>query len=202
MEEEKSMSEKESLDLIANMIGKAKNHYSESGTSALLWGITNVVCFVLAYLLEAVHGFHFPFNPFYLMLAAAVLQVYFYRRERRINKTVSYKDEAHYFIWLAFGISLLILTIAGGFANIGYIVLPLILLLFAIPTFISGCIKKFKPLIIGGIICWILSIICFFYKENEVYLLVALGAFFAWVIPGFILRKDFLKKIANSNNGL
>lgn len=202
MEEEKSMSERESLDLIAKMIGKAKNHYTESGSSALLWGFTNVVCFVLAYMQETIGGFNFPFNPFYLMIVAAVLQVYFYRRERRINKTVSYKDEAHYFIWLAFGISLLILTIAGGFANIGYIVLPLILLLFAIPTFISGCIKKFKPLIIGGIICWILSVICFFYRGNDVFLLVALGAFFAWVIPGFILRKDFLKKIANRNNGL
>lgn len=202
MEEEKSMSERESLDLIAKMIGKAKNHYTESGSSALLWGFTNVVCFVLAYMQETISGFNFPFNPFYLMIVAAVLQVYFYRKERRINKTVSYKDEAHYFIWLAFGISLLILTIAGGFANIGYIVLPLILLLFAIPTFISGCIKKFKPLIIGGIICWILSVICFFYRGNDVFLLVALGAFFAWVIPGFILRKDFLKKIANRNNGL
>ncbi|MEO9020815.1 MAG: hypothetical protein ABI237_08900 [Ginsengibacter sp.] len=200
--EEKKLSEKESLELIANMIGKAKNHYSESGASALLWGITNVVCFILAYLQETVRGFNLPFSPFYLMIVTAILQVYFYRRERGINKTISYKDEAHYFIWLAFGISLLILTVAGGFADIGYIVLPLILLLFAIPTFISGCIKKFKPLIIGGIICWLLSIISFFYRENEVFLLVALGAFFAWVVPGIILRKRFYKNIANQHNGV
>ena len=200
--EEKPMSEKESLELITNMIGKARNHYTESGTSALLWGITNVVSFVLAYLQETVSSFNLPFSPFYLMVVTAILQVYFYRRERGLKKTISYKDEAHYFIWLAFGISLLILTVAGGFANIGYIVLPLILLLFAIPTFISGCIKKFKPMIIGGIICWILSIISFFYRENEVFLLVAIGAFFAWIIPGFILRKRFNKNIANQYNGV
>lgn len=200
--EEKELSEKESLALITNMIGKAKNHYTESGASALLWGITNVICFILAYLKETISSFNLPFSPFYLMLVTAILQIYFYRRERRLNKTISYKDEAHYFIWLAFGISLLILTVAGGLANIGYIVLPLILLLFAIPTFISGCIKKFKPMIIGGIICWILSVISFFYRENEVFLLVAIGAFFAWVIPGIILRKRFYTNIANQHNGV
>ena len=200
--EEKELSEKESLALITNMIGKAKNHYTESGASALLWGITNVICFILAYLEETISSFNLPFSPFYLMLVTAILQIYFYRRERRLNKTISYKDEAHYFIWLAFGISLLILTVAGGLANIGYIVLPLILLLFAIPTFISGCIKKFKPMIIGGIICWILSVISFFYRENEVFLLVAIGAFFAWVIPGIILRKRFYTNIANQQNGV
>lgn len=168
--EEKPLSERESLELITGMISKAKNHYTESGASALLWGITNVICFGLTYLQETIRGFTLPFDPFYLMIIAAVLQIYFYRKERRINKTVSYKDEAHYYIWLAFGISLLILTVAGGFADIGYIVLPLILLLFAIPTFISGCIKKFMPLIFGGIICWALSIICFFIgKTKSIY---------------------------------
>lgn len=200
--EEKELSEKESLELITSMIGKAKNHYTESGASALLWGITNMICFVLAYLIETIRSFNLPFSPFYLMLVTAILQVYFYRKERRLKKTVSYKDEAHYFIWLAFGISLLILTVAGGITNIGYVVLPLILLLFAIPTFISGCIKKFKPMISGGIICWVLSITSFFYRENEVFLLVAIGAFFAWVIPGIILRKRFYTNIANQQNGI
>lgn len=202
MEEEKSMSEKESLDLISSMIGKAKNHYTESGSSALLWGISNVIVFVLVYLQRTVHGFNFPFSPFYLMIIAAVLQIYFYRKERRMNKTISYKDETHYYIWLAFGISLLILTVAGGFADIGYIVLPLLLLLFAIPTFISGCIKKFTPLIFGGVVCWILSAICFFYRDTEVLLLVALGALFAWVIPGIILKRNFLKKTSMSDVGI
>ena len=202
MEEEKSMSEKESLDLISGMIGKARNHYTESGSSALLWGISNVIVFVLAYLQQTIKGFEFPFSPFYLMIIAAVLQVYFYRKERMMNKTVSYKDEAQYYIWFAFGISIMILTVAGGFADIGYIILPLLLLLFAIPTFISGCIKKFTPLVIGGIVCWVLSAICFFYRESEVFLLVAVGALFAWVIPGIILKRKFLKKMAMSNVGV
>ena len=192
--EEKVLTGKESLELITGMISKAKNHYHESGTSALLWGFANVICFMLAYFQESNIGFKIPFNPFWLMIIAAILQVYFSWKERASKRTVTFKDEAHYYIWTAFGVSILILTVAGGFAGIGYVVLPLLLLLFGIPTFISGCIKKFKPLIAGGIVCWALSIICFFFRENEVFLLVALGAFFAWVIPGFILRKNYYNK--------
>ena len=191
--EEKVLTEKESLALITGMISKAKNHYHESGSSALLWGFANVICFGLAYLQEE-NWIYLSFNPFWLMIIAIILQVYFSWKERASKRTVTFKDETHYYVWLAFGISILILTVAGGFADIGYIVLPLILLLFGIPTFISGCIKKFKPLIFGGIVCWILSAISFFFRENEVFLLVALGAFFAWVIPGFILRKNYYKK--------
>ena len=190
---EKVLTEKESLALITGMISQAKNHYHESGSTALLWGFANVTCFILAYL-QSKAWINFPFNPFWLMIIAAVIQVYFSWKKRGAERTVTFKDEAHYYVWIAFGISVLILTIAGGFADIGYIVLPLLLLLFGIPTFISGCLKKFKPLIFGGIICWILSIISFFIPGNEVFLIVALGAFCAWVIPGFILRKDYYKK--------
>jgi len=70
------------------------------------------------------------------------------------------------------------------------------------PTFISGCISKFKPFIIGGIFCWILSIVTFLYKSEESLLMVAAGAGIAWIIPGFILRTRFYKNIAKSKNGV
>ena len=195
--EEKILSEKESLALISSMISKTKNHYYESGLGALLWGFTNVICFSLAYMDATVKWFHMPFNPFYLMGITFILQVYFDRKEKRFQKVVTYKDEAHKYVWTAFGISLLILVIAGNIVKIGFVGLAFMLLLFAIPTFISGCINKFKPFIIGGIACWILSVISFFYQGYFTYLLVALGAAIAWIIPGFILRKKFYKNIAN-----
>ncbi len=196
------MSEKESLQLISNMISQAKNHYYESGLGALLWGFTNLICFVLAWLDVSLPGFHMPFNPFYLMIITFVLQFYFDRKEKKYKSAVTYKDEMHKYVWLAFGISVFILTIAGAYADIGYFVLPLLLLLFAIPTFISGCINKFSPFIIGGIICWILCIISFLYKSYNTYLLVALGAGVSWIIPGFILRARFYKNIAKRKDGL
>ncbi|MEO8108995.1 MAG: hypothetical protein ABI594_03135 [Ginsengibacter sp.] len=183
------------------MIHQAKNHYYESGLGALLWGFTNLICFSLAWLDVSVEGFHMPFNPFYLMIITFILQFYFDRKERKYKKTITFKNEACNYIWLSFGISVLILTIAGAIANIGYVVLPLLLLLFAMPTFLTGCIIKFKPFIIGGIACWILCIVSFLYQSNNTYLFVALGAGMAWIIPGIILRARFYKNIAKRKDG-
>lgn len=200
--DDKSLSEKESLQLIADMITQAKNHYYESGMGALLWGFSNLICFGLAWLDVYVTTLSLPFNPFYLMVITVLLQVYYDRRERKFRTAVTYKDEAHKYVWITFGISVLILTTAGAFANIGYFVLPLLLLLFAMPTFISGCISRFSPFIVGGIVCWILCIISFFYRSYNTYLLVALGATVAWIIPGFILRARFYSKVVKRKDGV
>jgi hypothetical protein len=198
--DDKSLSEKQSLELISTMISQAKNHYYESGLGALLWGFTNVICFSLVYLLETIR-FRLPFSPFYLTIITFALQFYFDRKEKKYKRTVTLKDEMCGYLWLAFGIAVLILTVAGGFANIGYIALPLLLLLFGIPTFVTGLITKFLPFIIGGIACWIFCIITLYYQTNFTYLFVAAGAAVAWVIPGFILRARFYKNIAKRRNG-
>jgi hypothetical protein len=200
--EEKILSNQESLQLITKMINQAKNSYYESGLGALLWGFTNLICFSLAYLEETTSWFRMPFNPFFLMIITFVLQFYFDRKEKKYKQAITLKDKFCEYVWLSFGISVLILTIAGGFADIGYIVLPLLLLLFGIPTFATGLVNKFPPFIIGGISCWIFCIIALFYKTNFTYLLVAAGAGIAWIIPGFILRTRFYKNIAKSKNGV
>ena len=79
---------------------------------------------------------------------------------------------------------------------------PVLLLLFRMPTFISGCINKFAPFIFGGVACWLLCIVAFFYNSYFNYLLVAAGAGVAWIIPGFILRARFKKNLVNHIDGL
>lgn len=188
---EQNFSNEESIQLITKMINHAKNYYYESGLGCLLWGFTNLICFVLAYLRDT-GKISLPFNPFILMVITFIVQVYYDRKENRIKKAVNYLDEVNKYVFTAFGISVLVLTIAGGMTNIGYVVLPMLLLLFGIPTFISGCINKFTPMIIGGISCWVLSVVAFMNKDQySSYLLVALGATTAWIIPGFIQRARF-----------
>ncbi|MEP6615226.1 MAG: hypothetical protein ABJA57_01540 [Ginsengibacter sp.] len=200
--EEKKFSEEDSLQLITQMINQAKNYYYESGLGALLWGFTNVICFLLAYIDAVPGGISLPFNPFFLMIITFVLQFYYDRKEAKFRHAKSYLDEVHKYVWMAFGVSVLILTIGGGIANIGYMVLPMLLLLFGMPTVISGCIMKFSPFIIGGVICWILCVVAFFYKSYDTYLLVAAGSVAAWVIPGFILRARFKKNLVKYQHGV
>lgn len=196
--ENKIIPEKQTPEWTANMMHRRLEvHYNASASSALSWGFSNVFIFTLTYYKETGASLHLPFDPFLLLIIPAILQVYFYISERKERKSRSFKDEMHDYVWIAFGISILILILAATLAGISSVLLPLLLLLFAIPTFLTGCINKFIPLIMGGIICWVCSAICFFYKAPEVYLITAFGAFCAWVLPGLILKK----RIANNING-
>jgi hypothetical protein len=65
---------------------------------------------------------------------------------------------------------------------------PLIISLYGLGTFVSGGVLKFKPLIIGGIACWIISIIAFLVPPMTVLLLTALSVVVSYLIPGYMLK--------------
>ena len=60
--------------------------------------------------------------------------------------------------WIGFLIASIVLFIVHSSRD-GDILLPYILILAGFPTFVSGFIIKFKPLIAGGICFWIIALI-------------------------------------------
>ena len=209
--EEKTISEKESLALIATMINKAKNAYHDTGMSAMLWGAVIAFCSLVKFA-EIQFGFSLPFDIYLLTLVAVIPQIYISIREKKTRVVTTYDDPYMDYVWLAFGISiaLMILTVnvmggawrpvaeeyhklAGdnpGFRLYEFIA-PLFLILYGIPTFITGAACKFKPMLWGGIICWVSSVITVFTLVKTDLLLTAFSAIVAWLIPGIIMMKDY-----------
>jgi hypothetical protein len=70
---------------------------------------------------------------------------------------------------------------------------PLFLVIYGMPTFLSGIILRFKPLVWGGIGCWVLSILCTVIPVEYNLLLVSAAMVIAWIIPGYLLRQKFKK---------
>ncbi|HWR32676.1 MAG TPA: hypothetical protein VN451_04095, partial [Chitinophagaceae bacterium] len=66
-QQEKTLSEKESIALIATMINKAKDSYHNTGIGSIMWGVVIAVCSLVK--LAEVH-FHFklPFDIYLLTL--------------------------------------------------------------------------------------------------------------------------------------
>jgi len=75
---------------------------------------------------------------------------------------------------------------------------PLFLLLYGIPTFVTGTACKFKPMVLGGLLCWICCIITIYTTIKIDLLLTAFSAVFAWLIPGIIMERDY----RNAKKGL
>ncbi|TAG12418.1 MAG: hypothetical protein EAZ41_04175, partial [Sphingobacteriia bacterium] len=66
------------------------------------------------------------------------------------------------------------------------------ILVYAFPTMVTGMVKKFKPMIFGAIITYILFIVSCFTKSGMDMLLGTFAALFCWFIPGIILRRKYL----------
>lgn len=212
----KKMSEQESLDLIATMINKAKDSYHDTGVSAIMWGSIIAICALLK--LSEIHfNYKLPFDPNILALVAIIPQIFISIREKKRRRVKSYDDAYMDYIWLAFGVCifLMIFIVNSVYAELGPVmhdyremsrdkpawvdfkfsefIAPLFLLLYGIPTFITGAACKFKPMLWGGLLCWACCIIALYTTIKIDLLLTAFSAIFAWLIPGIILETDYRK---------
>lgn len=211
LEQEKQLTEQESLQLITQMINKAKDSYHDTGVGAMMWGILIAVC-ALVRLSEIHFDYRLPFDIYLLTILAVIPQVYFTIREKKERKVKAYDDAYMDYIWLGFGIciALLILIINSVFNVWGPVareyrelsghvspflfnefIAPLFLLLYGLPTFITGAACKFKPMLWGGIFCWLCCIITIYTTIKIDLLLTALSAIAAWFIPGLIMEKEY-----------
>ncbi len=207
------MTEKESLELIASMIRRAKDACHDTGVSAIMWGALIAFC-SLEKLAELQFGFQLPFDIYLLTFVAVIPQIIIQRRESKLKKAKSWEDDFQQALWLSFGICIFILifllnvmlpiwfksseeyTAVTGKSFPFYLheyTASLFLMLYGIPTFITGLTMKFRPMFWGGIICWCASLATMFTPIKADLALLALSAIFAWLIPGIILEKEFRK---------
>ena len=70
------------------------------------------------------------------------------------------------------------------------------MMLYGLPTFITGGVFKFKPMIFGGLVCWILAIAALFTSFATAMLFMAVCGLVAWLIPGIILWNRYEKQKA------
>jgi hypothetical protein len=180
---EPKLSENESLKLITEMIGKAKSSYHSNGTSAIMWGVVIFFCSIFSFL-----QMQFQFDIWWLMWVALVPQFVMIFKNRKNKNFVSYEETTMSYVWWAFGAMILMLMFFNNYYRPSHSE-SLFLMLFGLPTFITGGMFRFKPMIIGAMICWILFVISLYTQLKINLLLMALAALSAWLIPGIILRK-------------
>jgi hypothetical protein len=216
MAEEKTLSEKESLDLITSMINKAKNSYHDKGIGPIVWGCIITICSLVSFFQLQYH-FELPVDIWWLTLIALVPQIYFSIRDKKKRTTKSYNDDAMDYVWVCFGIAIFLLvninnnlvsvlnTVFTDYRRLGGTALDfnyfnyssaMMLLLYGLPTIITGGIMKFKPMLFGGILCWICCAVSVYTDLKVDMLLTALSAIFAWLVPGIILWNRYKKRIA------
>ncbi len=194
-QEEVFFSEEESLLLITQMINKAKNDLVETGISALMWGSIVTLC-ALVQFAAAFYTIPWADEVWYLTFIAVVPQIIISVRENKKRKYTTHHQDAMGGIWIAFGITMFLLSFYFGSIHVSYADLhpdTLYLIIYGIPTFATGFTRRFTPMVVGGIACWVFAIASVYITYPYTMLLVAGAALLAWFIPGMILQRRYLK---------
>lgn len=184
----------QSLRLIESMINTARNRFSDNGHLYLLWGWVVLICSVVHFASIQWNLFVHPEWIWGLTWLALLYQTVYLVRQKKKIRVSTYTDDMLKAIWMVFvGCGLLLAVVVGrlGDWNTMY---PLILMLYGIPTILSGTVLRFKPLVWGGIICWLLCIISVFLPLKFNLLMVSLAVIAAWIIPGYLMKQKFAKE--------
>ena len=192
--QQENFSEHNSLQLIESMINKAKNRFSENGTLYMLWGYTILLCSIGQFILSHYVSYNQSQYIWSLTWVVVIYQVVFLAKKRKNEKVKTYTDDIVNVIWLAFVICLFLVMFILGYSNTQILITPMIMVLYGVPTFLSGTILKFTPLKIGGACCWLLAIASMFIHFQYYFLLLGAAVIAAWIIPGHLLRIRYKKQ--------
>lgn len=193
-ERENEMTGQESLKLINEMIDKAKRSYITTGAASIVWGILIVICSLLTWYQIYVQV-SFGFDVWLLVFVALLPQIYFSIKEKQKKNFVGHDEKIMTYVWSTFAVCIFILSFYNSkFGDNNANSTALFMLLYGIPTFITGGVCNFKPMILGGLICWILSVASMYTDIATDMLFMAACGLFAWLIPGIILWKRYKKQ--------
>ena len=193
MQEEK-FSPKDSLQLIDNMINQAKNRFNQNGFLYLLWGWVILFCSIGHFILLQLNWFKHPEKIWNCWIPAVIFQIIYLSKKKKKETAKTYSEDIISYIWVSFGICMFVLSLILAKTNGWERMSSFLLMLYGVPTFLSGIAMQFKPLKFGGIICWVLAIVSTFLLPIYGLLLLGAAIIAAWIVPGYLLRNKYNKE--------
>jgi len=183
--EEKALNEKESLELISQMIRNTQQKLErKNGIPFLIWGyVTVIVSLTVWYMLKITMDAHWNYLWFLIPVLGYTAMLIFSQKEEKGMKT--YIDKVIGYVWICMGSAALIVSISAMFVWMP--VYFIILLLIGIGTTITALVIKFKLLIYLGFICIMSSEICLIIRDMNAILVFAFMFLIMMVIPGHVL---------------
>ena len=193
--EEKEINPAESLEIMQSMILKAQKNYSVDSFYYIMWGWLTFTAATLSYFLAPV--LEEKTGLVWLLMPLGGVASYIYGAKQSKKQKVKTHIETHVQqVWVTLGIAFIFLIIAI-FLKINFEVLPTFILLYGIGIFCTGRIIKFIPMMVGGLLCFPLFLICskFSILDESMqmfqFLILAFAILVSYIIPGHLLKAKF-----------
>jgi len=188
MKNKKELNEQESLQIIRSMIEAAKNDVKADAFIFLLWGWLVFVASMLQFVIIKMEWSVNQSLPWLLMPLGGIITPIYIALKRKQEKVRTHVTESLKYIWIAFTVVLLIILF---FNKMDFMqVLPVIMCLYGIGLFLSGSALKFKPLLVGGVFCWLCAIAGFYIQSVYLLVILAICVLGGYIIPGYMLKSN------------
>jgi hypothetical protein len=187
--QEKELSPQESLDLIKSMISKTKDSVADDSFYFLLWGWLVFGCCMLEFILKVYFQYPYHYAVWWSMPLAGIISGMYGARQSKVRRVKSFIEEALNYLWIAIAASFIVLVIINILNGQAWqTAFTYYILLYAIGTFVSGSLLRFKPLIIGGLINFILAAVSIKLSYDNQLLIGGFAILISYIIPGHLLR--------------
>ena len=194
------------MKIIEDMLYTARKEVRDNGAFFLLWGwlvfIAAIGQVIITWL--KLDSYIFMITPhlgfqlggitwLILMPLGGVLSIVISKKQQKTQKVHTWFDDVMKYLWIAFGVVLGISLIMMGYVNVN--LYPIIIALYGLGLFITGGTLKFKPLIAGGILSWVLAFVAIFITGIYLTLFLAASVLFGYIIPGYMLQNQSKKDV-------
>ncbi len=187
--QQENFTPEESLKLIQNMIAKTRKDFGENSNYFLLWGWITFIAFTGQFILKDLFQYEKHYLVWWLIVPGCILSIYLGIKERKIQKSTTYIGDSMKHLWTGMGISFFVLSMIFNRMGWGNNIFPFFIMLYGLGTFVSGRLIQFTPLVVGGIIAWVLAIAATFVSYDYQMLMGAAAILFSYIIPAYMLRK-------------
>ena len=186
--ESTNLKPEQSLQIIESMINRTKSNMHDSSFYFLLWGWVVLAGIAGQMILEIFTDFSKPYLAWLIIFPGIIATIVYSIRHSKKKKVSTHLDKINFMIWISFLVSYMIAIIFMKEFN--YMIVPIIFLLAGNATFLTGCVIKFKPLILGGIVFWIGTVLTFVLPDNYSLYLNIIMIIFGYLVPGYLLKSQ------------
>jgi hypothetical protein len=192
---QENLSPAQSIEVIQSMIAKTKENISENRFYFLMWGWVVFLAVLLQYVLKTILEYEHHYMVWLVTIPAFIVTLISSKKAGKAKHRTWIGDSMGSF-WMGVGISFfvlwfIIMNIPNGWLN----AYPFFILFYGLGTFVSGKLLSFRPLVIGGIINWVLAGVCVLVNYDQQLLITALAILCSYIIPGYLIKSEKQKHV-------
>lgn len=176
------------LEMIHQIISQARGNIQNSSFYILLWGWIVFAGSIGHYLLLQYSDVAHPEWAWSIIIIGIIASVAKGMKDRKNRGASTYPEQINTTIWLTFLINYFIILFF--IAKINFYITPVVLVLTAGSTFLSGTILKFNPLKWGALFIWLMAVVSFMVVLPYQLLATAAAILGGYLIPGYILKNN------------